>query len=153
MARLMLLSGAMRIGSVLGVLAVTTMLALSRDPSTSPALGDAPDGGERSAGRNAERAQDRFESETRSKSDEMLADAVHKRLSDDARTNAMRIKVDAREGVVRLTGEVVDTKERDTAATVAQHVPGVRDVQNRLEVTRAGAPAPGTSAIPERTHP
>jgi osmotically-inducible protein OsmY len=143
----------MRIGSVLGVLALTTTLALARDPSTSPALGDAPDGGERSAGTNAERAQDRFESETRSKSDEMLADAVHKRLSDDARTNAMRIKVDAREGVVRLTGEVVDTEERDTAATVAQHVPGVRDVQNRLEVTRAGAPAPGTSVIPERTHP
>jgi BON domain len=143
----------MRIGSVLGVLALTTTLVLARDPSTPPALGGAPDGGERSAGTNAQRAQDRFESETRSKSDEMLADAVHKRLSDDARTNAMRIKVDAREGVVRLTGEVVDTKEHDTAATIAQHVPGVRDVQNRLEVTRTGAPAPGTSAIPERTHP
>ena len=143
----------MRIGPVLGVLAFTTTLAFARDPATPPALGDAPDGGEHSAGTNAERAQDRFESETRSKSDDMLADAVHKRLSDDARTNAMRIKVDARAGVVRLTGEVIDTDERDTAAAVAQQVPGVHDVQNRLEVTRAGAPEPGTSAIPERVHP
>src|SRR5262245_28200839 len=108
----------MRIGPVLGVLAFTTTLAFARDPSTPPALGDAPDGGEHSAGTNAERAQDRFESDTRSKSDEVLADAVHKRLSDDARTNAMRIKVDARAGVVRLTGEVIDTDERDTAATL-----------------------------------
>src|SRR4029453_8908225 len=106
-----------------------------------------------SAGTNAGRAQDRFESETRSKSDEMLADAVHKRLSDDARTNAMRIKVDARAGVVRLTGDVIDADERNTAGAVAQQVPGVRDVQNRLEVTRVGAPEPGTSAIPERVHP
>ena len=142
----------MRIGPVLGVLAFTTTLALARDPATPPALGDAP-GGEHSAGTNAERAQDRFESDTRSKSDEMLADAVHKRLSDDARTNAMRIKVDARAGVVRLTGEVIDTDERNTAATVAQQVPGVRDVQNRLEVRQAGAPEPGTSPIPERVHP
>jgi BON domain-containing protein len=80
----------------------------------------------------------------------MLADAVHKRLSDDTRTNAMRIKVDARAGVIRLTGDVVDVEERDTAATVAQAVPGVRDVDNRLEVTRAGARVPGMSAIPER---
>src|SRR4029453_6585913 len=143
----------MRIGSVLGVLALTTTLTLARDPSTPPARGDTPDGGELSAGTNAERAQDRFESETRSKSDDMLADAVHKRLSDDARPNPMRIKGDPREGVVRLTGEVVDAEERDTAAIVAQQVPGVRHVQNRLEVTRAGAPAPGTSPIPERLHP
>jgi hypothetical protein len=143
----------MRLLPACSALALATALAFAGDPSRPPALGDTPDGGEHSAGTNAERAQDQFESETRSKSDDMLADAVHKRLSDDARTNAMRIKVDARGGVVRLTGEVVDAEERDTAAIVAQQVPGVRHVQNRLEVTRAGAPAPGTSPIPERLHP
>lgn len=134
-------------------MALTISLARARDPTTPPALGDTPDGGERSPGTNAARAQDRFESETRSKSDELLADAVHQRLSDDTRTNATRIKVDARAGVVRLTGDVVDAEERDTAAKVAQEVPGVRDVDNRLEVTRAGARVPGTSAIPERARP
>ena len=143
----------MRVGPVLAVLACATTLALARDPTTPATLGDAPDGGEHSAGTNTERAQDRFESETRSKSDEMLADAVHKRLSDDARTNAMRIKVDARAGVVRLSGSVIDADERNTAAAVAHQVPGVHDVQNRLEVRRAGAPEPGTSPIPERVHP
>jgi len=143
----------MRVGPVLAVLACATTLALARDATTPPAVGDAPDTGEHGAGTNTERAQDRFDSETRSESDEMLADAVHKRLSDDVRTNAMRIKVDARAGVVRLTGDVMDADERSAAATVAQQVPGVRDVQNRIEVISAGAPAPGTSAIPERAHP
>ena len=48
---------------------------------------------------------------------------------------------------------MIDADERNTAAAVAQQVPGVRDVQNRLQVRRAGAPEPGTSPIPERIHP
>jgi osmotically-inducible protein OsmY len=83
----------------------------------------------------------------------MLADAVHQKLTDDTRTNATRIKVDARAGVIRLTGDVTSREERDTAAHVAQQVPGVRAVDNRLHVTQAGVPAPGTSPIPERVTP
>jgi BON domain len=149
MLRLVLMRGF----SMLCVMALTAALALARDPSTRPALGDPAAGGERSQGTNPARAEDRFESETRSKSDEMLADAVHQKLSDDTRTNATRIKVDARAGVIRLTGDVTSREERDTAAQVAQQVPGVRAVDNRLHVAQAGVPAPGTSPIPERVTP
>jgi hyperosmotically inducible periplasmic protein len=149
MLRLVLMRGF----SMLCVMALTAALALARDPSTRPAPGDPAAGGERSPATNPARAEDRFESETRSKSDEMLADAVHQKLSDDTRTNATRIKVDARAGVIRLTGDVTSREERDTAAHVAQQVPGVRAVDNRLHVTQAGVPAPGTSPIPERVTP
>src|SRR4029453_3077943 len=79
---------------------------LARDPSTPPALGDTPDGAERSPGSQPERAQDRYESETRPKSDEMLATAVHENLTKDSRVNAMNVRVGARQGVVELTGMV-----------------------------------------------
>jgi hypothetical protein len=139
--------------SALCAMALTAPLVLARDPSTPPVLGDSTDGGERSPRTNPARAKDRFESEARSKSDELLADAVYQRLSDDKRTNAMRIKVDARAGTIRLTGDVMSREERETAAQVARQVPGVRAVDNRLNVTQTGAPAPGTSPIPERVTP
>ena len=67
----------------------------ARDPSTPPALGDPPDGSEKSPAASSNRAQDRYESETRPKSDEMLATAVHDSLSHDTRVNAMKLRVSA----------------------------------------------------------
>jgi len=139
----------MRTPLLAGLLAVAlAQLVIARDPSTPPALGDTPDGGEHSPGTNAGRAQDRFDSESRAKSDEMLASAVHKSLSDDPSVNAARIRVAAHEGVVQLDGDVASDTERDAAKKIAQQVAGVRRVENRLNVPNPLPP--GSTPIPER---
>ena len=100
----------------------------------------------------ARAAQDRYDSETRPKSDEMLATAVHDGLSHDKRVNAMQLRVSAQQGVVKLTGTVPRQADRDAAETIARHVAGVRDVRNQIEVEASPA-TPGTSGIPEQLHP
>src|SRR5262249_52249156 len=99
--------------TLLVVLCVTGICAgagWARDASTPPAPGDTPGGAERSPGANPTRAEDRFQSETRpetrSKSDELLATAVHDSLAKDARVNSMQVRVSAHEGIVRLSGTV-----------------------------------------------
>jgi hyperosmotically inducible protein len=141
--------------SVLGVglLLLMALPTAARDPATPPALGDPAGGGERSPDANPTRAQNRFDAETRPESDELLASAVHQRLSDDPRVNGSGIRVDARAGEVELTGQVVSASERDTAGEIAQQVAGVRKVQNRLTVARSLTPVPGGSAIPELPAP
>ena len=106
----------------------------ARDPSTPPALGDTPDGSEHSPAATPNRAQDRYESETRPKSDEMLATAVHDSLSHDRRVNAMQLRVSAQQGVVQLTGTVPREADRDAAEDIARRVAGVRDVRNQIQV-------------------
>ncbi|HEV7732768.1 MAG TPA: BON domain-containing protein [Candidatus Binatia bacterium] len=123
----------------------------ARDPANPPALGDTPDGSETSAPTNADKALDRYGSETRSKDDDMLATAVSKSLTDDPHVSAMQVKVSADQGVVTLTGEVPGSSERDAAAHAASRVAGVREVRNRITV--AERLAPGTSPIPERPAP
>lgn len=127
--------------------------AMARDADTPPALGDPAVGSERAPGTNPARAQERFEAETRPKSDEMLATAVHEELARDARVDSGQVRVQAREGVVTLEGRVTSNAERDAAAETAQRVNGVRRVENALSVSMTVAPAPGTSAIPERRAP
>ena len=83
-------------------------------------------------------------------SDELLATAVHEALAKDRRVDAEQVRVEAREGAVRLLGEVDTNKERDAAGEVARRVPGVRRVDNELTVAASVAPAPGTSPIPEQ---
>lgn len=124
----------------------------ARDPTTPPALGDTPDGSEHSPGTNANRAEDRFQSETRPKSDELLATAVHDSLAHDSRVNSMQVQVSAREGIVQLDGTVPRQADRDAAEDVARKVAGVRDVHNQIVVDQNPA-GPGASAIPERPRP
>jgi hypothetical protein len=127
--------------------------AAARDADTPPALNDPAVGTERAPGPHPARAQERFEAETRPKSDEMLATAVHEELVRDDRVESGQIRVEAREGVVTLQGQVDSNAERDAAAETAQRVNGVRRVENALTVSATVAPAPGTSAIPERQAP
>lgn len=134
---------------------VVTMCAgtsWARDPTTPPALGDTPDGGEHSPGTNANRGEDRFQSETRPKSDELLATAVHDSLAHDSRVNSMQVQVSAREGIVQLDGTVPRRADRDAAEGIARKVAGVRDVHNQIVVDQNPA-GPGASAIPERPRP
>jgi len=136
----------------LSVLVICTGPGLARDAATPPPLGDTPDGGEHSPGANPTRAEDRFQSETRPKSDDMLATAVHDGLAHDSRVNSMQVRVSAHEGVVQLSGTVPRQADRDAAEDVARKVAGVRDVKNDIVVDSTPG-GPGQSPIPERTRP
>jgi hypothetical protein len=138
--------------TAVSVLAICSGPGWARDPTTPPALGDAPDGGEHSPAANPTKAEDRFQSETRAKSDEMLATAVHDGLAHDSRVNSMQVRVSAREGIVQLSGTVPRQADRDAAEDVARKVAGVRDVHNNIVVDSNPA-GPGQSPIPERTRP
>ena len=82
--------------------------------------------------------------------DALLATAVHEALAKDRRVDAQQVRVEARDGAVRLLGEVDTNEERAAAGEVARRVSGVRRVDNELTVAASVAPAPGTSPIPER---
>ncbi len=67
-------------------------------------------------------------------SDYMLANNVRNHLEDNPRVGPFPISVAARDGVVTLTGTVDSSEASSTAAGVARSVPGVRRVDNQLEV-------------------
>jgi osmotically-inducible protein OsmY len=137
------------------MLAVTVLAsqAVARDADVPPQLSDPAVGTERSPGTNPARAQERFEAETRPKSNDMLATAVHDKLSRDPRVDAQQIRVRVDQGIVTLEGEVDSNAERDAAAEAAQRVSGVRRVENALAVSASLTPVPETSPIPERMAP
>jgi osmotically-inducible protein OsmY len=66
--------------------------------------------------------------------DEAIADAVRRELREDSATTGLEIKVEVRQGVVRLRGSVQDLADADAAEEVAARVPGVREVVEELRV-------------------
>lgn len=98
-------------------------------------------------------ARRRFETRTAPDADAMLATGVEQRLQRDTSVDAMRIGIDARDGVVTLTGTVARSEQRERAASLARDVPGVRQVENRITVEQPGTPVPGGSVIPEGVVP
>lgn len=72
--------------------------------------------------------------------DATLATRVQTALQADPETQPLAIAVDSREGVVQLSGFVDSQAQTDKAAQIAQAVPGVRGVENKL-ATRATADA------------
>ncbi len=66
--------------------------------------------------------------------DEALADAVRRRLAEDAATTDLTIVVAVRNGVAHLRGQVTDLDDADNAENVAASVPGIREVVEELEV-------------------
>lgn len=121
--------------------------SMARDQSTPPELGSAAEGSEPSPATNPGKARDRFESESRPKSDELLATAVHDALGNDGRVRTHDVRVSADDGVVQLTGWVPRQADRDVAEEVARGVAGVRDVRNRL-VVPATVPTPDSRTVP-----
>jgi len=73
-----------------------------------------------------------------SKESEALAEAVRRALADDAMTNWLQIQVEVADGVVRLLGRVGYYEDAEAAETVASQVPGVRYVQDELEIKGIG---------------
>ncbi len=66
--------------------------------------------------------------------DQALAAAVKAALEADKRVNAQGIDVTAKGGVVTLWGTVARAERRARAVTIARAVPGVKSVQNNLQV-------------------
>jgi osmotically-inducible protein OsmY len=67
---------------------------------------------------------------------EVKSTLVH-RLRENPYTADGRIRVSVSEGVVRLGGVVTSPEAREVASDDAMTVPGVTDVDNRIEVRQA----------------
>ena len=68
--------------------------------------------------------------------DAVISEAVRTNLEDDSVMTSTNIDVFTREGTVTLTGEVTDSSQVDRAGHIATNTPGVKKVNNQLEVTR-----------------
>jgi osmotically-inducible protein OsmY len=66
--------------------------------------------------------------------DEAIAEAVQRELNEDAATTDFKLQVTVRDGVVRLRGRVPDVVDAENAEAVAARVPGVREVDEQLDV-------------------
>lgn len=85
--------------------------------------------------------------------DATLTTRVKTALLGDPATQALAINVDSRDGVVQLSGFVDSQAQTAKAAEVAQAVPGVRSVDNKLDMRTGGtqAPAGKVSAVDDST--
>lgn len=68
------------------------------------------------------------------RSDELIADDIHRELTDDHDLDATHIDVSVQNGEVTLTGIVSSRWAKRHAEDVVAECRGVRDVQNRLRI-------------------
>jgi hypothetical protein len=73
------------------------------------------------------------------RSDERIREDVCDRLTDDPHVDASSIQVTVESGVVTLQGQVFERPMKHRAEDCAEHVSGVKDVENRLRVSRGDA--------------
>lgn len=73
------------------------------------------------------------------RSDERIREDVCDRLTDDPHVDASSIQVTVESGVVTLQGQVSERQMKHRAEDCAEHVSGVKDVENRLRVSRGDA--------------
>ncbi len=78
------------------------------------------------------------------RSDEQIQAEVAEHLRQDGRVELERVEVRVHQGVVELSGHVPSVMAHQAATEVAQAVPGVRDVANRLAVVYTAAKAAPT---------
>ena len=69
-------------------------------------------------------------------SDAEIAQAVWRRLNEHASLDATAVDVRVKDGRVTLEGHVADEPARHVAELIADAVPGVRVVVNRLDTAR-----------------
>ncbi|HEY7212823.1 MAG TPA: BON domain-containing protein [Bryobacteraceae bacterium] len=89
----------------------------------------------------------------KSVSDQSLAAAVQSKLSADDTTKSVNIKVDAKDGVVTLSGDVPSSDVELAALKDANGTPGVSKVDDQLKVSAAAAPVPPPASAPAATAP
>lgn len=69
-----------------------------------------------------------------SRSDEMVLGDVCERMALNPDLDASDLTVDIAEGVIRLGGTVTDRRQKRLAEEIADHVYGVRDVENHVRI-------------------
>lgn len=79
------------------------------------------------------------------RSDERIREDICERLTHDPRVDASDITVAVKTGIVTLEGSVADRGQKYRIEDVADDVSGVKDVQNRLNVTRQSRSSPDQS--------
>ena len=68
--------------------------------------------------------------------DAEIAQDVYRRLGEHGSLDAHEVNVEVKNGEVTLAGRVSDEPARHVAELIADAVPGVRGVVNRLDTTR-----------------
>lgn len=68
------------------------------------------------------------------RSDERIQEDLCERLTHDERIDARSIEIQVRDGVVVLTGSVEQRWMKYAAEDIAEHIGGVKDIQNQLAV-------------------
>jgi hyperosmotically inducible protein len=109
-------------------LLVLAMGACAQTPRGDSAAGRPPSAHptETAITRNAEVSRD----------DGAIAEDVRKAIQAEAMLQPKDIQVRAQDGEVRLTGVVRSPDERQRAEGLARGVPGVKHVENRLELSK-----------------
>jgi len=70
--------------------------------------------------------------------DDVIVDQVRVKLAGDAIVKGGGLAVDAKNGVVTLSGVVATSKQKDRAGKVAAKVKGVKQVVNNITITPVG---------------
>lgn len=73
------------------------------------------------------------------RSDDRIKEDICERLSDDPMIDASDVSVDARQGVVTLTGSVESRQLKHRIEDLIERCSGVRDIENRLTVKSSSA--------------
>ncbi|MGZ3602936.1 MAG: BON domain-containing protein [Ktedonobacterales bacterium] len=68
------------------------------------------------------------------RTDDQIKSSVEAVLTDDPWLDASGVQVSVQRGVVTLTGTVATRADKRRAENLAEHVRGVRDVQNTLQI-------------------
>jgi len=76
------------------------------------------------------------------RSDERIKEDVSDRLTDNDALDASDVEIDVKEGCVILVGSVSDRWAKRLAEDLTENVAGVRDVENRLRVSRSSQEFP-----------
>jgi osmotically-inducible protein OsmY len=80
-----------------------------------------------------------------SRSDERIKEDICERLSHDSQIDASEVSVEVKDGVVTLEGTITDRNQKHRIEDLADSCSGVKDVTNRLTVSRQGQNEQGSS--------
>jgi len=68
--------------------------------------------------------------------DDYISDSVSQKLAADTVVKGGDLKVAVKEGIVTLSGNVRESRQKDRAERIAKHVSGVKSVINNIKVEK-----------------
>jgi osmotically-inducible protein OsmY len=88
-----------------------------------------------------------------SRSPKRIVEEASERLSDNSELNASEIKVDIKDNVLILRGEVESRRDKKLAESLVEFISGVEDVQNELHIQKHSVDGwiPGMGSISDET--